>query len=93
MDQVSFANLRGKKVSKERSSYLQGMTDLEWWFQKSDFLKSPLVSNLVTVVESLDDLKEVLLTRPNPESIEVAYSKVHSLRESAYSKFISSIRV
>lgn len=92
MDQVSFSTLRGKKVSEARSSYLQGMTELEWWFEKSDFLKSPLVANFVTVVESLDDLNGVLLSRPSPESTEVAYSKVHRLRESAYSKFMSSIR-
>ena len=92
MDQVSFGNLRGRKIPRERASYLQGATDLEWWFEKSDFLKSPLVSNFVTVVDSLNDLKDALLSQPSPESIDAAYSKVHSLRESAYSGFISSVK-
>lgn len=91
MDQVSFGKIRGKKLPKGRTAYLQGLTEVEWWFERSDFLMSPLVSQYVTMVDSMDELRDAMLAQPSSEDITTAYATTRSLRDRAYSKFIANV--
>lgn len=92
MDDVSFARRRGRHIPRARMNYLSGQSLTEWWYERSDFLRSPLVSEFVTFVDDFDQLVSAVPTAPSEIRIANAESKVRNMREQAYASFLSSVK-
>jgi hypothetical protein len=78
--------------SKKGVGYRDQLGEIEWWYERSDFLLSPLINSLSTFVDSVEALRSISLSRLSQEQHAGIVSQIERLRDDAYKGFIGSIR-
>lgn len=77
---------------KKGVGYRDEMGDIKWWYDRSDFLRSPLITSLSTFVDSAKALRSIPLSRLRHEQHAGIVSQIERLRDDAYKGFIGSIK-
>lgn len=91
LSELHFTEVMGLHARKG-VGYRDPLGDLNWWFERSDFVRSPLVSALSTFIDSPKDLMSAPLVRLGEAEHGELIAEIEKLRAAAYKSFIRLVR-